>query len=44
MGYSYIVGQPIGNDPVTRNIHDVSTFQRPYDGIVPLSNHQIPAL
>lgn len=36
--YYYFLGAPIGGAPVERNIKDVTMVERPYDGIIPLSN------
>jgi hypothetical protein len=38
MFYYFISGTPIGNEPVERNIKNISMVQRPYDGILPLSS------
>jgi hypothetical protein len=38
MFYYFIYGTPIGNEPVERNIKNISMVQRPYDGILPLSS------
>jgi hypothetical protein len=38
MLYYLIYGTPIGNEPVERNIKNISMVQRPYDGILPLSS------
>jgi hypothetical protein len=37
MVYNYAINQPIGNDPVSRNVKAATTVQRPYDGMVPLA-------
>lgn len=36
--YYYFLGAPIGGSPVERNIKDMTMVERPYDGILPLSN------
>ena len=36
--YYYCLGSPIGGSPVERNIKDMTMVERPYDGILPLSN------
>jgi hypothetical protein len=38
MVYYYCLGAPIGGNPVERNIKNTTMVERPYDGILPLSN------